>query len=380
MKSLIGAALIVLLAAAPFPLKGPAPAPDAGWKRAEEGYRWSMPNDHWPHPDYRLEWWYLTGHLQSSDHPERRFGYQLTLFRVGLSPGRPGFDSDWSAANLLMGHAAITDKSKGEHRFSDLLFREAPFLAGFNSYPEPLIAWSRAPVGTDGRWELRWNGGGFDIAVVDTSRRMAFSLQTRPLKPMVFQGPGGFSRKAAEPGAASLYYSFTRLVTDGTLSLDGESWTVTGQSWMDHEFSTSHLGEGQVGWDWISLQLDGGQELMLYVMRRKDGAVDFTSGTLVSSDGAARYLAPGEWSVKSTATWRSPESGIEYPSGWTVEVPGVLPVLRVTPEVAGQENVSRMPAGLFYWEGAVRVSGMDGASLGLGYVELTGYGKERQPS
>ncbi len=350
------------------------------WEAARGDYRWAFPRDHWARLGYRLEWWYFTGHLAAVDDARRRAGYQFTVFRIGLVRERPDLPSAWSAQNLIMGHAAITDLAAGRHVFSEVLYREMPLLGGFGGYPDPRIAWSQAPAGTAGEWTLTWNGSAFDFAMADQARGMAFRLSTRPAKPLVFQGPNGFSRKGAGPTAASQYYSFTRLRTEGTLSLDGKAWAVQGESWMDKEFGSNQLGERQVGWDWFSLQLMDGRELMLYLLRDGAGAADFVQGTLVSASGRARYLAPEEWAVRATEVWRSPASGAEYPSRWVVELPAERLRLEVAPELADQENRSRLVRDLVYWEGAVAVRAPDGSPLGRGYVELTGYGAKRRPA
>jgi len=369
------------------------------WEAARPDYRWSFPQDHWARPGYRTEWWYLTGHLGSDVRvssapgtpeakmaagdghgPGRRFGYQFTIFRVGLLRERPEVDSGWAARNLVMGHAAVSDLGRGRHVFSELLYREIPLLAGFGRYPDPLIAWSRAPAGTDGEWTLRWNGSAFDVAVTDRARGVAFRLATRPLKPLVFQGPNGLSQKGEGPTAASEYYSFTRLATEGTLTLDGRTTAVRGESWMDKEFGSSQLGERQVGWDWLSLQLADGRELMLYLLRDRAGAVDFARGTVVSKEGRPRYLGAGDFSVRATRAWKSRATGAEYPARWQVEVPGEGLSLEVVPELADQENRSELVRGLFYWEGAVAVRAPDGSPAGRGYVELTGYGTKSRPA
>ncbi|MFQ6673041.1 MAG: lipocalin-like domain-containing protein, partial [Candidatus Tectimicrobiota bacterium] len=304
--------LVLLLAAG---------AQAAEWKAARPDYGWSFPTDHWARAGYRTEWWYFTGHLTTASAPQRRFGYQFTIFRVGLAVERPKLASAWSVTDLMMGHAAITDLATGRHRFSELLYRTVPFLGGFGRYPEPLIAWSRAPAGTDGTWTLRWNGEAFDVAMQDDRHGLAFALTTRPAKPLVFQGPNGFSRKGEGPNAASHYYSFTWLATEGSLTLDGTTFDVKGDSWMDKEFSSTRLAEHQAGWDWFSLQLDDGREIMLYLLRHKAGGVDFAQGTIVSQKGEARYLARGDWTVRATRTWTSPETGAAYPARWTVEIP-----------------------------------------------------------
>jgi predicted secreted hydrolase len=351
-----------------------------GWRAARPDYPWSFPQDHWARPGYRLEWWYFTGHLDATDGARRRFGYQFTIFRVGLSPEPESRPSAWSAANLVMGHAAVGDLGGGRHVFSEVLYREMGLLGGFGVYPEPLIAWSRAPAGTDGRWTLHWNARAFDLAMTDRARGIAFRLATAPLKPLVFQGPNGYSRKGEGPTAASQYYSFTRLRTTGTLSLDGADFAVRGESWMDKEFGSNQLGDRQVGWDWLSLQLADGREVMLYLLRDRAGALDFGRGTVVAADGTARYLTPAEWRVRATAHWTSPATGARYPSAWMVEVPSEDLRLRVEPELSDQENRSRLVPDLHYWEGAVRVLGPDGAPLGRGYVELTGYGTRSRPA
>ncbi len=348
------------------------------WEAARPDYRWAFPQDHWARPGYRTEWWYLTGHLAGAGG--ERFGYQFTIFRLGLLRERPDLDSGWAARNLVMGHAAVSDLGSGRHVFSELLYREIPLLAGFGRYPDPLIAWSRASAGTDGEWTLRWNGSAFDVAVTDRGRGVAFRLATRPLKPLVFQGPNGLSRKGEGPTAASQYYSFTRLATEGTLTLGGRTVAVRGESWMDKEFGSSQLGTRQVGWDWLSLQLADGRELMLYLLRDRAGGVDFARGTLVPRTGPPRYLGAGEFAVRATRTWKSRATGAEYPARWQVEVPAEGLSLGVVPELADQENRSELVRDLFYWEGAVGVLAPGGAPAGQGYVEMVGYGTTTRPA
>jgi predicted secreted hydrolase len=370
--------LLVVILAPGLP-RAADPEAEPRWVSAAPGYPWSFPRDHWTHRAFRNEWWYFTGHLESRDEPEQRFGYQFVIFRVGLYPGATGLASDWEAANLLMGHAAITNKAAGEHRFSEVLYREAPFLARFGVHPDPLIAWSLAPLGTNGSWELRWNGQGFDFQMRDHAKGIALALHTATSRPLLFQGPEGFSRKSDQPGAASMYYSFTRLDTRGSLAIDGRSWEVQGTSWMDREFSSNQLTEEQTGWDWFGLRLDDGRDLMLYQLRTTDGAVNYGKGTLASPGGGVRYLDGGEWELTVTSTWKSPETGIVYPAAWTVEIPSEELRLRIQPDVADQENHSRAGVGMTYWEGAVTVYGESDQRAGEGYVELTGYGENNRP-
>lgn len=350
------------------------------WKPARPDYAWSFPRDHWARTGFRTEWWYFTGHLQTAGETPRRFGYQFTFFRVGLQPTSPALDSSWKARDVIMGHAAVTDLTSKRHRFTEILYRAMPLLGEFGDGSGPLVAWSRPPAGSSGRWSLHWNGGGFDLAASDENQDISFRLSTRGIKGPIFQGPNGYSIKGGEDGAASQYYSFTRMATRGRVSIGGEEHAVEGVSWMDKEFGSNQLGARQIGWDWFSLQLDDGRDLMLYLLRDRHDQVDFANGTLISREGQARYLESGDWSVRATGTWTSPHNGARYPAGWQVRVPVEDLELVVTPEVADAENVSRILPGLAYWEGPVRVASVTGERLGQGYVELTGYAERSRPA
>lgn len=345
------------------------------WKVAVPDYPWAFPRDHWAHDGYRTEWWYFTGHLEAED-ASRRFGYQFTFFRIGVLTDPPDLDSEWVSTSVIMGHAAVTDLVSGEHVFAEVFYREMPLLASFNAYPEARIGWSRGPAGTGDLWTLDWNGNGFDIAARDARQGMGFRLETKASKPVVFHGPNGFSRKSDEPGAASQYYSFTRLVTSGEVEFEGERIRVNGESWMDKELSSSHLAENQVGWDWFSLQLDDGRELMLYLMREAGGPVDYAAGTLIGTEGEALHLRMDDFDVDVLEHWTSPETGARYPSRWRVRLPAAELELEVQSLAADQENRSRLPGGVYYWEGAVVVSGTE---TGRGFVELAGYGDGNRP-
>ena len=354
-------------------------APTPTWLPADPDHRWSFPRDHWAHPGHRTEWWYFTGSLESLDQPGRRFGFQLTFFAVGLAPAPPALDSAWATGSAVMVHAAVTDVDRGVHVFSEVLWRTSPLLGGFGAPPDPVLAWARAPPGTEGRWTLALDGDRFRLAARDAARALALELAARPRKPPALQGPNGYSRKSSTAGYASLYYSLSRLALEGTLELGGERHRVRGEGWMDKELGSSQLAPGQAGWDWWSLRLADGRELMLYVLRRRDGTTDFRKATLVERDGAVRLLAPEAWRVAARGRWRSEATRAEYPSGWDVEVPGEGIRLRVEPEVRASENVSALVPGLAYWEGPVRLTGPEGQTAGEGYVELTGYGAEARP-
>jgi predicted secreted hydrolase len=342
---------------------------------ADPRHAWEFPRDHRAHPGYRNEWWYFTGLVASADDPGRRLGFQVTFFRVGLLPVRPDLDSGWATADAVMAHLAVTDLASGGHVFSEVLWRAAPPLGGFGQAPDPILAWARAPAGTEGRWTLSLEEGAFLLQARDRGRGVALRLRAVPTRPVALQGPNGFSRKSARDGYASLYYSLTRLETSGTIEVGGRTDRVRGESWMDREFGSAQLAPGQVGWDWFGLRLADGRDLVLYLLRREDGSADHRSATLIGPDGPARPLASGTWSVRALGSWTSPETGARYPAGWEVSAPGEGLSLRVEPEVAGAENRSRLSPGLFYWEGPVRVLDRSGGRAGEGYVELTGYGE-----
>ncbi|HET8539941.1 MAG TPA: lipocalin-like domain-containing protein [Anaeromyxobacter sp.] len=359
-------------------LAAAAARPEA-FRPADPAHRWEFPRDHHAHPGYRTEWWYLTGSLEDAADPSRRFGFQLTFFRLGLAPRAPALDSAWAAADAVMAHLAVTDVAAGTHHFSEVVWRATPLLGGFPPPPDALLAWARAPAGTGGRWTLSLEGGAFRLAARDDARGLALELSARPAKPVALQGPNGLSRKSADARHASLYASITRLATEGTLAAGGRSYRVRGESWMDQEVGSSQLAPDQVGWDWWSLRLADGRDLMMYVLRRADGAPSWRTATLVERDGRVRVLGPEEWSVRSAGTWTSPATRAVYPAGWDIAVPGAGVRVTATPLVAAAENVSALVPGLSYWEGPVGLTGAGGVRDGDGYVELTGYTGGRLP-
>ncbi len=196
------------------------------WKPARPDYAWSFPQDHWARTGYRTEWWYFTGHLETREEVPRRFGYQFTFFRVGLQPSPPPLDSTWTARDVIMGHAAVTDLKGKRHLFSEILYRAMPLLGEFGDGSGSLIAWSRAPAGSSGRWSLHWNGEGFDLAASDESQDFSFRLTTHGTMGPIFQGPNGYSIKGGADGAASQYYSFTRMATRGRVSVGSDELEV----------------------------------------------------------------------------------------------------------------------------------------------------------
>jgi predicted secreted hydrolase len=351
--------------------------PEKSWMKAVTDYDWNFPKDHWARRSFQNEWWYLTGHLQSEENSPRSFGFQMTFFRIGILPDPPVINSEWSSQSIMMAHAAISDLDRKEHYFSEVLHRETPLLGSFSDYPDPLLAWSIGPYGTQEKWELSWNGMAFDFTAADDIQQVHFRLSTRPVKPLRFQGPNGFSRKSESEENASLYYSFTRLETEGELELKGQRYKVQGLSWMDKEFSSGALAEDQVGWDWFSLQLDDGSEYMLAQLRNQDQGPDYAWANHITSSNDIEYLEEGEFKLTPLDSWVSPESGSRYPIQWKIELPGRT--FLVTAKFSDQENRSLLFPGLNYWEGAVEVENESGNAVGKGFLEMTGYGKSLRP-
>ena len=335
-------------------------APAQGFLRAEKPRRFVFPEDHGPHPGFRNEWWYFTGNLK--DARGRRFGYQLTFFRVALSPEPVARSSKWGTNELFMAHFAVSDLEGKRFHHAERFSRAALGLAGAGGRPLAVRLENWSALESAGRpWSVRLSA---------QDKEMAIELDLRSLKPEVLNGEGGLSRKSATPGNASYYYSLPRMQTSGTVRAGRESYRVTGLSWLDREWSTSALEREQVGWDWFALQLDDGRDLMYYRLRRKDGSSDpFSAGTLVASDGSARHLAREEVQLETISWWTSPATGSRYPAVWRLRVPSRGLDLEIIPRLADQELVT----GFRYWEGAVAVRGAAGTPGGSGYLEMTGY-------
>jgi predicted secreted hydrolase len=346
----------------PISVRGVLAGDPGEFARASGPWAFQFPRDHGPHPEYRSEWWYFTGNL--ADPAGRRFGFQLTLFRFGLVARPPERASAWGASQVFMGHFALTDVGAGRFHAHERLARQALGLAG--AQLAPLRVWVED-------WAIEALPGEQGFRVRAAQDGVALALELRPAKGVVLHGDAGLSQKSAEPGNASYYYSYTRLAAQGTVTLaDGVARAVQGLAWMDREWSTSALGPGQAGWDWFALQLDDGQDVMFYQLRRADGTPDpHSQGTLVAADGSARSLRVDEVHLEVLGTWASARDGARYPARWRLRVPGVDLALEVEPLLADQE----LALSVRYWEGAVRVRGTQrGRPLaGYGYVELTGY-------
>ncbi|WP_176159409.1 lipocalin-like domain-containing protein [Prosthecobacter debontii] len=328
------------------------------WKPAVPGYQYQFPRDHGQHPEHKIEWWYFTGNLQGDQG--NKLGYQLTFFRIG-AVNVPQVKSPWALRDVWMAHFAISDLSGQKYRCGDRLNREGPGLAGANEKR----VWNED-------WQCTMTSeGAFHLQAKD--RDFALDLTLQSGKPAVIHGQDGISQKGVTPGNASHYYSLTRMPTQGEVVLGTKRFSVSGESWMDHEFGTSFLEPGTVGWDWFSIQLDDGHELMLFQLR--GGSADQSSaGTIIDPRGQVTSLNAEDFQLTPGAVWTSP-GGARYPVEWQISIPKNGIQLHSRTRLQDQEFQSEATPGLGYWEGAVEYGGeVQGKPVqGRGYLEMTGY-------
>lgn len=354
----------------------------AGFRQALAPREFQFPLDHGPHPEYRYEWWYVTGNLDATTG--ERFGFELTFFRFALAPpgadtsgdpvGAPGAlpagtdrASRWRTRQVYLAHFAITDVARREFRFAQKSSREALGLAGARA--EPFRVWIDdwrlgvdAAGGRQGGWKLQAHAQDYEL-----------SLDAQLLVAPVLNGERGLSRKSDEPGAASYYYSIPRMAVHGQIKRGAHAFDVQGLAWLDREWGSGVLGRRQQGWDWFALQLQDGGTLMFYALRDKDGTRDsHSAGTWVDSSGTGHSLSSDDVRIDVSDYWTSPHGG-RYPSRWRLRVPLIGLDAAIHPVLANQE-LGTQPR---YWEGAVDVRGTKAGLniFGRGYVELVGYGE-----
>jgi predicted secreted hydrolase len=387
---LVGSAL----AAGPLPDLGVlGDSVDSGFAQVLGPRAFEFPRDHGAHPDYRLEWWYVTGNLDAATG--ERFGFELTFFRFALVPetvsvaeaaasaassvraasaaapgtkstsvAAQGAESRWRTRQIYMGHFAITDVARQRFRFAQKLARGAVGLSGAENPPLHVWVddWSLVATSADDtRWKMRASEGGYEL-----------TLDAQALMQPILNADQGFSRKSDKPGAASYYYSIPRVAVQGKLLRDGQSLDVHGLAWLDREWGSGPLDRG---WDWFALQMNDGSSFMFYALRSDDGKRDPTnsSGTWTSPDGQSRKLSSEDVQIDVLDYWTNPR-GERYPGRWRVRIPAVGVDVDVRPALQNQE----LTTSTRYWEGAVDVtaaSGVGGAKIdsGRGYVELVGY-------
>jgi predicted secreted hydrolase len=338
-------------------------APSVEYPGVVRDYQIEFPRDEGSHPDFRTEWWYITGWLETESGAP--LGFQITFFRT-----RPGVDEEnpsrFAARQLLFAHVAISDPKRGA-----LLRDERAAREGFG------LAEAKQDV-LDVRiddWFLRRVGERCRASIA--GREFTAELEFIPTQPVLLQGEGegGYSQKGPQPASASHYYSLPQLATRGRIVIDGrELRIVEGVAWFDHEWSSAFMDEAASGWDWVGLNLEEGGALMAFRMRDEHGGKHWAAATLRgSSGGGRRVFAPEEIDWTALRYWRSTRTGVRYPIEWKIVVGGRTMVLK--PLMDDQENDARGSTGTLYWEGAVRAFDERGRQIGRGYLELTGYGQ-----
>lgn len=331
-------------------------SPDAlpCFQRADRVIDITFPTDAGPHEDFQTEWWYYTGNLH--DDTGRPFGFQLTFFRRALFCDKPAGTSAWRSRQLYMAHFAVTDVMGNAFYTDYRMSRESLGVSGASAHP--------FRVWTD-NWQAVDTARGIRLEAAGKAARLALDLI--PEKPPLLQGKSGLSPKSHTSGNASYYYSLPRNRVTGTLWLPEGRFQVSGLAWFDHEWSTSALDPDQEGWDWFAIHLSDGRDLMVCQVRnRKEYGKHFLFGSLSLNDGRVDILDETRFSISVMSQWRSPDTGLTYPSSWQIRVPDHGLELKVTPLLNGQEHTGD----LVYWEGCVSAVG---SSQGSGYVELTGY-------
>ena len=340
------------------------PAQNTPYRVALPGYHFEFPRDFFAHFDFQTEWWYTTGNVKAPDGHE--FGFELTFFRRAVSRD-VSKTSEWDVKDLYLAHLALSDKDGGHFYHSERVNRAGPGIAGIDSVAGRV--WN-------GNWSAVWKKDGTQEILAEGEQfQIAFQLKSE--KPPVIHGENGVSQKAEGIGRASHYFSQTRLDTTGAIALNGKQYAVAGLSWMDHEFFTQQLTADQVGWNWFSIQFEDKTELMLFILRRKDGTIDpYSAGTYIDSIGKSTHLRSADFLLTPTdSLWTSPATGAAYPIQWKVSLPKLGISLDAKTKLPQQELTSSTKLAPSYWEGAMQFSGTrNGAPIsGAGYLEMTGY-------
>jgi predicted secreted hydrolase len=336
-----------------------------GWQTAHPGYQYSFPSDYGAHESYRDEWWYYSGNVR--DHAGHPFGFELTIFRYGIEHPMPGA-SAWDIDDLYFAHFALVDAAG--RRFLSYDRTERAALGGAGAATTDERAWV-------GDWRIQRTSSGQQIVHAADSRS-ALDLTLTPRKAPVIEGQGGAFRMGACAACYAQYYSFTRLAATGSIALDGSTFDVAGTAWGDHEWGSDAIDPTSSAWDWFSIQLDDGIDVMIGRLHHADGAtLPQSSGTFVDAAGAHHFLSLSDFDVVPTGWWTSPRDGARYPSGWIIALHGERAKLTVTPVMQDQELDTSRSTQLTYWEGACTIRGTVGghAASGVGYTELTGYSK-----
>jgi predicted secreted hydrolase len=324
------------------------------------GYRMQFPRDEGSHPDFRLEWWYITGWLNEATRP---LGFQVTFFRA-----RPDLKQDnpsrFAPRQIMIAHVALSDPARGRLSHAERAARAGMGLAGADE--------GRTRVWIDD-WTLAREGAGYRCRI--PAREASLDLVIQPTQPPLPQGEAGLSRKGPDPESASYYYSLPHLKVSGTIAREGTQLPAAGVAWLDHEWSSQYMDDRAAGWDWVGLNLDDGSAMMVFRMRGKDGGRFWAGGAWRGPEGHLRVFQPDEVAFLPSRQWRSPRTGATYPVACRIRAADLE--LQIEPLFDDQEHDTRASTGTIYWEGAVRAA-RAGQPAGLGYLELTGYWRRPQ--
>jgi predicted secreted hydrolase len=343
----------------------------SGAVQAQARQALQFPRDLGSHPDFAIEWWYITGRLQAA---QREFGFQLTFFRSRV-PVTQGMRSSFAAKQLIFAHAAVTDVA-GKR----LLHDQRIARASGNSQVDLATASEADTHLSLGNWQLRREGNSYQAQASGTD--FSFQLALRETQPLLLQGEQGWSLKGPEASQASYYYSLPQLQVSGQLSLGAQNLPVQGQAWLDHEWSQSLMHPDAVGWDWIGMNLADGSALTAFRLRTKDGTALWAGGSLrAPGSPQAEIFGPEDVIFTPQRHWKSPASGTGYPVQWSVQIRRAQPktglkVLErytVNAVIDNQELDSRQSTGAIYWEGLSELQDSRGTVVGRGYLEMTGY-------
>jgi predicted secreted hydrolase len=331
-----------------------------------------LPRDLYAHENAQTEWWYYTGHMQTAGG--RRFGFEMVFFKRRTDLDRFGVVPLRLIANpLYLAHFAVTDESRSA-------FRYAHRKSANGAFDLPAATSARRYFLKLGDWTVRESEGAHLLRAT-LGDDLIFEASLKPTKPPALNGHEGVGVSFKDAGEASRYFSYTRMSAEGDITWNGETEHFNGSAWMDREFGTWRTTENQKGWDWFSVQLSTGAELMVYHLRDSRGRPSpFSSGTFVDKDGAATHLAREDFQLEATAHWKSPRTGATYPSGWRLRIPRFAVDVTVTPVIADQELDTRGTTMIVYWEGACVVEGRhgDAETAGRAYVELVGYDRSHE--
>ena len=318
----------------------------------------SFPRDHGSHPDFRTEWWYITGQAKAG---EREFGFQVTFFRSRIEATQ-GMRSAFAAKQLVFAHAAVTDV-QGKKLWHDQRIARAGFDVAQAGEQDTSIRLRD--------WSLVRSGDNYTAAL--PAGDFTLELQFKPTQAVLLQGDKGLSRKGPDEAQASYYYSQPQLATTGKLRLKGEAFNVSGKAWLDHEWSREVLHPSAVGWDWIGMNLDDGSALTAFRLRDGKGAAMWDGGSFRHPKSGLYVFSRGEVIFQPVRSWKSALSNASYPVEWVVRTPADFYTVKAV--IDNQELDSRSSTGAIYWEGLSELSDSNGQVVGRGYLEMTGYAR-----